>query len=272
MAVRMSHHLLSVTSQLRLEPTAKRVRCMVDGTTVADTSGAVLVWEPRRVVPMYAVPADDFRAELVALPSPAVDLTGLPEMLGPEDFALHTCPGQAYTVRSGGRDLVAAAFRPHDPALADHLVLDFSAFDWWEEDEQVTGHPHDPFKRIDILASDRSVSLALNGVTLASSGRALALFETHLPIRWYLPRDDVRMDLLSRSNTRTTCAYKGHASYFSLPEAGRSGRDLAWTYEEPLPEATRLRGRIAFFTERVDLTLDGVPADRPVTFWSGPGD
>ena len=76
-------------------------------------------------------------------------------------------------------------------------------------------HPKDPFHRIDVLAASRHVRFGLDGAVLAESARPTLLFETLLPTRYYLPRDDVRAELVP-SPTRTFCAYKGEASYFSL--------------------------------------------------------
>lgn len=269
MALRMGEYLRSTFPELRIEPTARRIRVLVGDTTVADTTRAMVVWEPRRGVPVYAIPETDFNAELVpfAAPPPPADL---PPFLGPENFALHTTAGQALSVRVAGQDLPGAAFRPEDPDLAGYLVLDFSAFSWIEEDEPVVGHPHDPFKRIDVLRSDRHVVVSLDGVVLADSKNPTALLETHLPVRWYLPREDVRIDLFTPSDTRTTCAYKGEASYLSVTDADENGRDLAWTYPEPLNDAAQVRDMVAFFSERCDLTVDGTAARRPVTPWSSP--
>ena len=69
----------------------------------------------------------------------------------------------------------------------------------------------------------------------------MVLYETGLPPRWYLPAEDVRMDLLEPTDSSTTCAYKGHASYWSVIGAGDAGRDLAWTYREPLHEAAQIK-------------------------------
>ena len=137
-----------------------------------------------------------------------------------------------------------------------YVLLPFGDFDWLEEDEPVIGHPHDPFARIDILHSTREVRVELGGVELAHSRRPVALFETGLPTRWYLPAHDVRTDLLTASDTRTTCAYKGHASYLSAP--GDDGRDVAWCYRSPLREAEPVRDLICFWAERTVTTVDGV--------------
>jgi len=96
----------------------------------------------------------------------------------------------------------------------------------------------------------------------------MLLFETYLPTRYYLPRDDVRMDLLRPSETRTICAYKGHASYWSAIVDGTELADVAWTYREPQHDAVPVRDLVCFFDERVDVTLDGQRLDRPITPWS----
>jgi uncharacterized protein (DUF427 family) len=195
---------------------------------------------------------------------------GLPPALGPDDFARHTCAGQPLDVHVDGTVLERAAFRPADPDLAGHVVLDFTPFEWLEEDQAAVGHPHDPFKRIDTLRSSRHVVVSLDGRMLADSRAPVALLETHLPIRWYLPRSDVRTELLEPSEHRTTCAYKGHASYFSVVGAGAAGRDVAWIYEDPLHDALPVRDMVCFFSERTDLSLDGAAVERPVTPWSRP--
>jgi uncharacterized protein (DUF427 family) len=148
------------------------------------------------------------------------------------------------------------------------VVLDFGAFDaWYEEDELNVAHPRDPFHRIDVLPSSRQVQLELDGVPLADSSRPALLFETMLPTRYYLPRADVTAELIP-SDTKTWCAYKGQASYFSVTVGGRLVADIAWTYPNPRHDALQVRDLIAFFTERVDVILDGERHPRPVTPWS----
>ena len=157
------------------------------------------------------------------------------------------------------------AFRLSDPELAGHLALDFDALDaWYEEDERNLAHPRDPFHRIDIVRSSRHVRVSLDGEVLGESQRAWMLFEPPLPTRFYLPPEDVRMDLLRPSARRTFCAYKGEASYWSAPAA----EDIAWSYPEPLREAAVVSDHVCFFNERVDLSVDGVALERPITPWS----
>jgi uncharacterized protein (DUF427 family) len=285
MSARMRDLLSDGFDQLRLEPIAKRIRAVQAGAMVVDSTQAVLVWEPRRVVPSYAVPVEDVRGELVpgsgagtagafltggadAAGVRIPDVTSRPVLDPSVPFGVHTTAGQVMTVRAGGQDRPGAGFRPADPAMAGYVVLDFGAFDgWYEEDEPNVGHPRDPFHRIDVLASSRPVRLELDGQLLAESSRPALLFETMLPARYYLPREHIRAELIP-STTISYCAYKGQASYWSATVGGRVVPDLAWTYEEPLHDAARVRGLIAFFDERIDVTLDGHRRERPVTPWS----
>jgi uncharacterized protein (DUF427 family) len=267
-------------SDLRYIPTAKHVRATIDGATVVDSHRAVLLWEPRRVVPQYAVPAADVVADLVPGDPGDGDTRGGPvrmgegavEVLTPEaGFGHHTARGQVLTVRTPHHERVGAAFRLADPDLADHVVLDWDAFDeWFEEAQRVIGHPHDPLARIDVLRSDRHVRVERDGTVLAESSRPSLLFETGLPVRFYLPPEDVRFDLLRPSDTRTTCAYKGVASYWAVPATGTAGvpTDVAWTYPDPAPDAVPVTDMVCFFDERVDIVVDGERRDRPLTPWS----
>ncbi|MBM6399166.1 DUF427 domain-containing protein [Phycicoccus sonneratiae] len=273
MALHLGRHHSSLHAELRWEPVTRRVRASLDGQPVLDTTDAALVWEPRRVVPMYAVPRGDL-ATVLEERSPATLPDPLPPVLGPVNFGWHTTPGTSYDVVVGDRRVPDAAFAPDDPDLGGRVVLEWEPFSWTEEAQPVTGHPHDPFKRIDLLASDRHVVVSVGRVTLADSRNAVALYETHIPVRWYLPPEDVRLDLLEPSTSRTTCAYKGHARYWSLParDGAPAVEDLAWSYPDPLPEVAAVRDLVCFYAERTDLVVDGEPVPRPVTPWSSPAD
>ena len=272
----LGDHLSGLREQLRYEPVTRRVRASLAGTPVLDTSDAALVWEPRRVVPMYAVPRADIAASLVPRPA-AEPPERLPPVLGPVHFEWHHTPGQSFDVVVGERTFPAAAFAPDDPDLGGRVVVEWTPFDWVEEAHPVVGHPHDPFKRIDLLPSDRHVVVRVGDVVLADTHRAIALHETGLPVRWYVPHDDVVTDLLVGSTSTTTCAYKGHAIYVSLAPGvidgiGSEGEDIAWTYTHPLDEVAAIKGMVCFYSERTDLELDGVAVPRPVTPWSSPRD
>lgn len=269
--------------QLRYEPTDKRIRASLGGQVVLDTVRAWLVWEPRRVTPVFAVPERELLAELSppALPAASVEEQAFAVRRGEPStsldpgtpFGRHTCAGGELDVVTPAATAPRAAFRPEDPDLAGYVVLDFSAFDWLEDDEGIIGHPRDPFHRVDIRASFAQVDVALDGVTLASTTGAQLLYETFLPARYYFPPSDVRLDLLEESPLRTVCPYKGEARYWTSPASG-NGESIAWSYDRRFRDAAQIHGFISFFNERVDLSVDGVLQPRPVSPWSrrsGPG-
>jgi uncharacterized protein (DUF427 family) len=261
---------------LRYEPTEKRIRGTLDDRTVIDSTRALLVWEPKRVVPSYAVPVEDVDGEIGAAGHREQRPAGSEEIDAPRlgdqpvfdpsiPFSVHTAAGEPVTIRARHATREAAAFRASDPALSGYVIVDFDGFDaWYEEDERNVAHPRDPFHRIDIVHSSRNVRVELEGEILAESSNPYLLFEPPLPVRYYLPREHVRTDLLRPSETRTFCAYKGRASYWSAAGAD----DVAWTYREPLREAAEVTDRLAFFNERVDVVVDGKLLERPVTPWS----
>jgi uncharacterized protein (DUF427 family) len=232
--------------RVRVERGAKRVRTYLGGHLVADTTRPLLVWEVP-YYPTYYLPADDVVAELV----PTGDRSHSPSRGDAEHL----------TVRVGGAEARDAAVRyPDSPIddLRDHVHLEWNAMDaWFEEDEEVFTHVRSPYARIDILPTSRHVRVTLGDTVLAESTAAHALFETGLPPRWYVPRVDVRMDLLVRSDTVTHCPYKGRAEHLTAQVGEGEVKDVAWSYPAPLPESTRIAGLIAFYDDRVEVTVDG---------------
>jgi uncharacterized protein (DUF427 family) len=258
MAIDLTRQYKRDLVELRYLNTPKWLRAQLGGRTVLDTRDAMLVWEPRRPVPFYAVPPADLDLHLTEH-EPAPVPAGLGPVLPPSHLDWHLVPGRSLHLDGFGE----VAFGPEEPALGGRLVLHWDPFTWTEEGEPVIGHPHDPLARIDVLDSDRHVRVEIGGVTVADSTRPKALFETHLPVRWYLPRDDVRMDLLTPSDFRTVCAYKGEASYLSAEGAP----DVAWYYPEPLHDAVPVRDLVCFWRaatvyvdgETVDTSMPGEP-------------
>ena len=110
--------------------------------------------------------------------------------------------------------------------------------------------------------------MLLDGEVLAESHRTMILFESGLPPRYYLPQEDVRMDLLESSPTKTRCAYKGSASYWHVRIGDALHEDLVWTYREPQHDAERVRDHLAFYNERVDIEVEGERFERPLTEFS----
>ena len=275
MALDLADHFFASLPQLRFHPTAKRVRAFAGDNVVVDSTEAWIVWEPRRVVPSYAVPLEDIRGSLVesraaAAEERAVRLREGPPVLDPTTgFSFHTTPGQTFDLATDGSTLPSAAYVPDDPDFEGYVIVDFDAFDEWrEEDDLLVGHARDPFTTIDTRRSSRRVVVEIAGRPVADSTRTTMLFETYLPTRYYLPRDDVRMDLLEPTSTTSVCAYKGLASYWTATIDDTVVPDVAWSYPHPHNYATAVKDLLSFFNERVDIVVDGQRVERPQTPWS----
>jgi uncharacterized protein (DUF427 family) len=139
---------------------------------------------------------------------------------------------------------------------------------WYEEAEEVYEHARDPQHRVDAIASSRRVEVSFEGQLLASSARPHLLFETGLPVRYYVPSEDVNFPLLEPSDLVTRCPYKGTARFWSVLGAGKGGRNVAWSYLDPIPENPKIKDLVAFYNERVDIDVDGERLERPLTPWS----
>jgi uncharacterized protein (DUF427 family) len=105
----------------------------------------------------------------------------------------------------------------------------------------------------------------VDGVTLADSHSPRILFETGLPARYYLPLSDLRTELMRPTETTSHCPYKGTAAYWSVQVGDTTYDDLVWIYRTPLPESVKIAGLACFYNEKVDLFVDGVREERPVT-------
>ena len=245
---------------LYLEPSPKRVRVVVADEVIADSRRVLMLHESGHQ-PVYYFPPDDVRADFL------------------DASDRHTrCPrkGEAsyYTIRVGETVVDAGAWYYPDPIDGTPEIKNLIAFywnrmdHWYEEDEEVFVHPRDPYHRVDVIRTERDIRVSLDGEELAHSTRAMALFETNLPTRWYLPREDVSAGLIE-SDTVTGCPYKGRASYYSVALGDdRVERDLVWYYHDPYDEVARIADLVCFFNERVDVELDGELQERPASPWS----
>jgi uncharacterized protein (DUF427 family) len=245
---------------LYLEPSPRRIRAVADGETVVDSRSARMLHEHGRL-PIYLFPREEVRMDLL---EPSDTRTGSENK------------GEArwWHLTVGAERVDDAVWEWHEPPegasqLAGLLGFRWEAVErWLEEDEEAIVHPRDPYHRVDVLDTSRRVRISLDGETLGETERGKVIFETGLPPRWYLPREDVRQDLLAPTDTRTGCAYKGFASYWSVSVGDREEADLAWSYPEPRREVAPVADMIAFFNERVDVELDGELQERPLTPWS----
>lgn len=146
------------------------------------------------------------------------------------------------------------------PAIEGYLCFNWSSMDsWFEEQEEVFVHPRDPRVRLDVLCSSRHIEVIIHGEVVANSNNPLALFETGLPVRYYLPKPDVRLELLVDSQHVTQCPYKGKANYYSVQVSEYIAENVAWCYQYPTLEASKIASHIAFYSEKVDaLLVDGI--------------
>ncbi len=248
----------STRGRVRIEPSTKRVRVYLGGEVVADSTRPSLVWEIP-YYPTYYFPVADVRMDLLA----------------PDGGGKHSPSrgdGRTFTVKVGDREAAGAALRYEESPLEqlrDLVRFEWKAMDgWFEEDEEIFTHPRDPYSRVDILPSSRHVRVEVDGQTVAESTSPRLLFETGLPVRYYLPKTHVRMDLLEHTDTVSHCPYKGSAEYWSIRAGGTLHEDLAWSYRTPLPESQKVAGLVAFYNEKLDIYVDGVKLDRPKTPFS----
>jgi uncharacterized protein (DUF427 family) len=247
------------------EPSPRWVRNFFGGETIAD-SRRVMLFRENRVLPVYYFPTADVRMDLL-------------QPTGQTSHDDRKGEAERFNVGAGGRVAEDAAWRftqPLEewPEITEHVAFTWAALDrWMEEEEEVFVHPRDPYKRVDVMPSSRRVEVVWNGQTLADTRQPRLLFETGLPVRYYIPEEDVRMDLLQATGTHTRCPYKGQASYWSAEVDGRVSKDLVWSYPDPIPEAPKIRGLLCFFNERVDaIKVDGEEQPKPQTRWSQPPD
>jgi len=211
-----------------LEAFPRRIRALARGQLVVDSVNVRMLYEQHRL-PAWCFP--------------------------PQDVRLDALSNDAWIYESG---------------LAKGLAgIRWDAVDrWLEEEEEVIVHPRDPYHRLELRDTSRHVEVALAGVTLAVSTAPLVLFETSLPARWYFAPEEITAELAENPDARTGCAYKGWASYFDVRVAGRAEVALAWHYDDPLEGMERIRKRVCFFNERVELIVDGELQEQPRTRWS----
>jgi uncharacterized protein (DUF427 family) len=247
--------------RILFEASPRRVRVKFNGETIADSTSAHLLFETRHL-PIYYFPRADVRFDL----------------LRPTEHHSY-CPykGTAayWSIAVGDRVSDNAVWGYPEPfdevaAIKDYVAFYWNRVDhWFEEDDEIFVHARDPYKRVDVVNSSRPVRVIVGGETVADTARARFLYETRLPTRYYIPPEDVRMDLLVPSDTVTACPYKGTARYYSVKIGDQVFPDIVWSYPEPIPECPKIKGYLCFFNEQVDaILLDGLPMERPMTPWS----
>ena len=222
--------------KILFEPSPRRVRVKFNGETIADSTNAHLLFETRHL-PVYYFPRSDVRMDL---------------MTATEHHTFCPYKGTAsyWTIAVGDKVAENAVWGYPDPFDEVAAIKDFVAFywdrvdAWYEEDEEIFVHPRDPYKRVDVLDSSRPVQVVVGGQVVAETRRARFLFETRLPTRYYIPPEDVRMDLLVPSDKVTALPLQGKGPLlFGQDRRPGCFRDLVWTLSRPdpgMPEDQRL--------------------------------
>jgi uncharacterized protein (DUF427 family) len=239
-------------------PSPKRLRIKVGDIIVADTIAGLVMQESDHL-PVYYFPIRDVREEFLMASATTTESPF-------KGTATH------YSINTGVTLVEDAGWRYLEPVKGCPPIADYMAFywnkmnHWYEEDEEVFVHARDPFRRIDCLPSSRHVEVVVDGEIAADSRRAMFLFETGMPTRYYLPIADTRLDLLSPSRYISRCPYKGISNYYHLTVKGKRRENMVWYYPEPVLEVTQIKGLVSFYNEFVDrILIDGVEQPKPMT-------
>jgi uncharacterized protein (DUF427 family) len=240
-----------------VEPVPRRIRALLGGETVFDTTAASYVWEWPHF-PQYYVPLADVRRDLLVVEGAHQSSRGAVEVYGLQVKNVHR-PHSASLLTESSVD-----------GLSGTVRFEWAALDaWFEEDERVFAHPRNPYTRVDAVRSTRSVRIELDGAVLAESSSPVMVFETGLPTRYYLNRTEINLAHLVPTGTVTECPYKGSTSaYWSVRVGDMVHPDLAWCYDFPTRALSPIAGLISFYNEKVDIVLDGQLLARPTTHFA----
>jgi uncharacterized protein (DUF427 family) len=242
---------------LAAELSPRRVQVELAGETVA-ASGRVMLFRERGRTPVYYFPLSDVRIDLLTPVDGTVDDPN-------KGWARY------FNVAAGERVAERAAYAYPEPHVQwterpDYVAFVWDRMDhWYEENTEVYKHARDPYHRVDAMPSARHVRIVVGGETIADTHRPHVLFETNHPVRYYIPAEDIRMDLLDATPLHSVCPYKGQASYWKV-KGGE--QEVAWAYLDPIAECPRIKGLIAFYNERVDeVWVDAELETRPPHRW-----
>lgn len=154
-------------------------------------------------------------------------------------------------------DVLDSVTATPEPLAAGYVHVPWEAVDaWYEEEERVLGHPKNPYHRVDCVKARRHLQVEVSGVVLVDTSDVVGVYETSRAPQLYVPRGVVAMDRLVTSPTRTHCPYKGYATHWSAVIADQVVADVAWSYDEPLPECLPIAGMLSFYPERATILQD----------------
>lgn len=242
------------------EPSQRWVRVEFGGEIIADSKQVMLMHESTYELHYY-FPIADVRTEF--LTESTFD-----------DTSKYKGKKQEWAVKVGDKVAENSAFTYPDqndnrPDLAGYIAFDWHKMDhWYEEDEEVFVHPRNPYHRVDTVKSKRHIRVEVDGVTVAETNQPYLLFETGLPTRYYIPEEDVNMNLLNPTDLHTECPYKGIASYWSINANGETHDNLVWGYPDPIEDSPKIKGLYAFYNEKLDIYVDGELEVKPRTVFA----
>ncbi|GAB7337699.1 hypothetical protein MBLNU457_g2984t2 [Dothideomycetes sp. NU457] len=242
-------------------PTPKRVRILHKGAYIADSTKARYVWE-HPYYPQYYLPKSAFDQSKVSKG----------DAIKSED-GVHIATLWKVAVGDHTTDRVICFednLNGKAKDLSGLVKAEFNAFDrWLEEDTLIFVHPKDPFKRVDIVSSSRPLKVEIDGHTIASAPTSMHLYETGLPVRYYLPLTSIDVSKLKPSNNKTQCPYKGEAEYYHVAIGDKEYTNIVWFYNNPTIECAAVTGLCCFYNEKVDISImengEWVKLERPNT-------
>lgn len=226
-----------------IEPISRRIRLKLGDRFIADTTQAIVIYENGRN-PTYYLPKTDFAGGVLAVSSKSEPA----RLFGTKTF---------WSLESDGISLPDKAWSFDGtnlgiPELADYVTVDWRTVRWFEEDQEILGHPRNAYHRIDTIPSSRLVEVIVDGKLVARTRRAIFLFETGMVARYYFPVEDLVAGSLVPSDHTTYCPYKGAASYYHFDLDDKRHENIVWYYSEPFHESSRVKGLISFYNEKVD--------------------
>ena len=169
-------------------------------------------------------------------------------------------PGRALAYAFPADEVTDLPSEP-EPEAPGYVQVPWDAVDtWFEEGRRLVHYPPNPYHRVDCRPTTRRLRVEVAGETLVDTDDTIILFETSVTTKLYVSPEHVRTDLLRRSDTTTWCNYKGRATYWSAVVDGTVVEDVAWSYEDPLPESTQVAGYLSFEPENAQVTAD-IPGD-----------
>ncbi|MEM9746796.1 MAG: DUF427 domain-containing protein [Actinomycetota bacterium] len=214
----------------------RRLRAVFNGETIADSENAMLLHETN-IFPVVYLPVADVSMHV----------------LTKTDRSTH-CPykGDAsyWTITVGDRSEENAVWGYETPIesaawLTGYVSIEFARADrWFDEDDEIFGHIRDPYHRVDARPTSRRYQVHLGDEVVADTTGAFVISETGASNRIYIPPADIRIEQFTASATTTHCPHKGDSTYWSHTESGTA--DVAWSYERPLEEASRVAGYWSF--------------------------